>query len=135
MSPANYRRLAFENLEDRTVMAGNVVASVAGSTLTITGDAAGNEILIAQGPKGALVITPTNTTVNCAMGAMSVFKVDRLVIKMNGGADNVIVGDNVVQVDLKALSADMGAGTDTLEVNGGNGAEIFTVTANGTPGG
>ena len=25
-----------------------------------------------------------------------------------------------------------GAGTDTVEVNGGNGAEVFTVTANGT---
>jgi hypothetical protein len=25
-----------------------------------------------------------------------------------------------------------GAGTDTAEVNGGNGAEVFTITANGT---
>ncbi len=67
-----YRRLLLETLEPRLALAGNVSVGVAGGNLSITGDAANNQITIqATGVAGQFVVTgqDVSTTVNGAASA------------------------------------------------------------------
>ncbi len=46
MKSACHHRLALESLEPRTLLSGNVTAEVIGGDLIITGDDAGNEVIV-----------------------------------------------------------------------------------------
>jgi Ca2+-binding RTX toxin-like protein len=80
---------------------------------------AGNDVLLGKGGNDLLFGGDGNDTLTGGAGADQVFG--------EAGNDRMIwnPGDDT---DLN----EGGAGTDTVEVNGGNGAETFTVTPNGT---
>src|SRR5262249_52792762 len=58
-------RLAFERLEDRALLAGNVAASISGGSLRIVGDALDNQVLVERASATRVRLTPMgDTTVN-----------------------------------------------------------------------
>lgn len=92
--------LAVESLEARAMLAGNVTASVTRGTLNIKGDAQANSIIISQTPSvaGGFTITPvdgSSTTINGGTIAVNLTGVVRVTIKMEGGNDQVGIGNNV----------------------------------------
>jgi Ca2+-binding RTX toxin-like protein len=80
---------------------------------------AGNDTLLGKGGDDLLFGGDGNDTLDGGVGNDQVFGQagnDRMIWNPGGGSDLFEGGD----------------GTDTAEVNGGNGAEVFTITANGT---
>src|ERR1700754_2454293 len=80
---------------------------------------AGNDTLLGKGGNDFLFGGDGNDTLNGGAGGEQEFGQggnDRMIWNPGDGTDLFEGGD----------------GTDTAEVNGGNGAEVFTVTANGT---
>jgi Ca2+-binding RTX toxin-like protein len=80
---------------------------------------AGNDTLLGKGGTDSLFGGDGNDTLTGGTGNDSVFGQagnDRMIWNPGEGTD----------------LNEGGAGTDTTEVNGGNGAEVFTITANGT---
>ncbi|MCX5673287.1 MAG: hypothetical protein NTU94_18385 [Planctomycetota bacterium] len=85
---------AFEALEGRTLLAGNVVATVlAGGLLRITGDAAANDIIIDQvgaAPDGVRLSSgPSATLINGLAGPVQLGGVKDLVLALGDGDDLV----------------------------------------------
>ena len=97
---------------------GNDIVSGGSGADQIFGDA-GNDTLLGKGGTDILTGGDGNDTLTGGDGDDQMF----------GGAGNDrIIWNPGDDSDL----AEGGDGLDTLEVNGGNGAEIFTITANGT---
>ena len=56
-------KLGFERLEDRTLLAGNIVARITGGNLSITGDAQANQVLVEKvGPSSVQLTSLDGTT-------------------------------------------------------------------------
>src|SRR5437762_3371716 len=91
------RPLALESLEDRQMMTGNVLVSVSGGDLVVTGDSGANELRIIQSLQngapiaGRFFITGQNgTTINGqATGQFFQNVTDDLRINLNGGNDRL----------------------------------------------
>src|SRR5262245_34086727 len=58
------KRLAFERLEDRAMLAGNVIAAVITGDLELSGDAAGNALQVWQVGAGTWKVQGIGTTIN-----------------------------------------------------------------------
>jgi hypothetical protein len=105
--------LVVETLEARAMLAGNVTASVTRGTLNIKGDVEANAIVISQTPSvsGGFTITSladSNTTINGGTVAVNLTGVLRVSIKMEGGNDQVGIGNDVEFVhELFASLAEM----------------------------
>jgi hypothetical protein len=149
MSRQNFRssrRLSLESLEGRQMMAGNVLVSVTGGDLVITGDTQSNFITIVpvmeQGEPvpGRFFIAPQNSTRinNQTTGQFVQGVTDDLIISMDSGNDRVILGnstefDNFVVPD--DLTINMGAGNDAVLINRISVTDDLTVnTAAGADG-
>ncbi len=107
------RRLFVERLEDRTVLSGNVTASLDPVTglLSIIGDASDNAIAISQGAKGTAIITgETKTAVNGAAAA-GFDNVTGISVQFLDGNDRVKINSVVLP---GALSITAGTGSDTI---------------------
>jgi hypothetical protein len=130
------RRLSFESLEIRALLAGNVTASINDGIVTIIGDDAANAIRVgSQGFSGQTMEgAPTsingvpNGSFDWGPGAFGIR------IQMQGGGDFVRTDNTVF-----SLVADMGAGNDNflgfimrtsteLIVDGGDGDDAITLT-------
>jgi len=89
------RALRVEALERRDLLAGNVTAQLVGSTLLLTGDALGNELVVASVTGGRIAVIGNTTTVN---GSTSPFVTSRpvvsIVANLNGGNDGIGFGNN-----------------------------------------
>ena len=127
-----------EALETRENPDGNVSLSVVGGSIFMQGDGVGNHIQLSQGPLGNNIVTGlNNTTIN----GQTTINLGRFIpinvfIHGDGGADRIevanmriagtltiIPGDENDRVDITNVSAsvvniNMGAGNDTLVVNG-----------------
>jgi hypothetical protein len=102
------RRLGFENLENRTLMAGNVLVSVENGVLTVTGDDAANTVYIRQiPPSGASSPWP---------GASYSIEGYR---PLNGNPPTLVNGQQWVTVEGVKNGADieMKGGNDILWIN------------------
>ncbi len=90
---------AMERLEDRTLLAGNVVGVVVAGTLTLTGDAEANTFVVDQAglAEQRFRVTPDATTeINSnGVGVAVIFNVVKKDVKMNllGGNDTVTFDD------------------------------------------
>src|SRR3954465_6274485 len=93
------RSCAFESLEDRSLLAGDVTASILNGNLLISGDKFANGITLAPGTAANTVVV---TGVNAGMGATNVNGASNgavtlsgftgsLTIRMKGGNDNVTI--------------------------------------------
>ena len=132
------KRLGFEALERRAMLAGNVTATLADHTLTITGDIADNDIVLSGGHEKVFTIASgiDATTINGGAGPVTFSHVKRLVISMGAGGDRLVINANGEK--LKHGSVDMGIGDDTLtmdarrmekmSVDMGIGHNTFTLT-------
>ena len=89
---SNSRRLAVEVLEDRRLMAGNILASLHGGNLVVRGDAADNQIQIVQLAQGLRVHGLTGTTVNGLASFDTAGKVNDVKVRMQqGGVDRFMI--------------------------------------------
>jgi len=98
---------------------------------------AGNDVLIGGSGADMLFGQSGNDTLQGRGGADFLFGGDNDDTLTGGDADDQVFGEsgNDRMIWNPGDDTDLnegGAGTDTVEVNGGNGAEVFTATANGT---
>jgi len=133
----NHKRLVFENLEKRAMLAGNVVSSpVVNGFLNLCGDAKGDQFLVRQTSSGDWCVTGINKTKIDGQKSETFSDVCSINIKTLGGNDIVGVAtgclpgalcidtgggnDLVALVALKvgSLSVSTGAGNDALIVAG-----------------
>lgn len=83
-----------ERLERRLPLAGDVTAQLVGSTLRLTGDSLGNDVLVASAPGGRIAVIGNATTIN---GASSTFVTDAavtaIIADLRGGNDEIGFGN------------------------------------------
>jgi hypothetical protein len=135
-------RWALERLEDRTLLSGNVTATVTAGNLLLVGDAKANQILIQSTSGGALQVSSLDgtTTINGGSGPFTSTSVTgNVTVFMKQGADVVDVGGTGMLTTLpKNLFVDTGSGDDTVDVEnasiggnvaifGGAGNDTFTI--------
>jgi Planctomycete extracellular len=113
----NTKRLSVESLEDRKLMAGNVLAAYnAGSNnLVLTGDAANNQVEVRPGAAGGIVITGLGTTTinGVASVVLPTPSLNAVNVQMNAGNDLVRFVDTFMN---QFNSQEMGAGNDTVQL-------------------
>ena len=110
-----------EHLETRALLAGNVVASLNGSHLTVTGDAADNSIDITFLNGGIQLRGLNSTTVNGGTDAFIVAAgtdtmAGNIVVRMAGGNDSVAFSRGITFE--KSVDVYGEAGNDSLATNG-----------------
>jgi hypothetical protein len=101
----------FENLETRTLMAGNVAASLDGGCLNISGGAQSEQFIIRQLQNGDWSVTGVNKTKINGQKFDTFSDVQCINIKTQGGNDAVAVVDGCLS---GPLCIDTGAGTDLV---------------------
>ncbi len=132
---------SIENLENRSLLAGNVIASLRGGHLTITGDNADNAIEIAVENGNVQVRGLNDTTVNggttsfvAATGSDTISGSTRILLR--NGNDSVVFARGVKLGG--AVTVEGGAGNDTMSstnatflrsvsLNGGLGNNTFSL--------
>jgi hypothetical protein len=146
------RKLTFQTLESRQLMAGNVAVSVVGGDLRITGDDSANDIAVFQTMQqghvipGSYYVSGLNgTTINGNQGGFYFTGVNRdFNINMGQGDDHLAMGfvsgfdpslSNANFIVPRNLSVTMGNGNNNLEVKGitvGNNTSILAGSGNNT---
>jgi len=119
--PLNRRsRLRMEQLEQRSVMAGDVTVSLSGNVVKITGDGDLNDIIITGAPNGEITVESGSdaTTINGLTDPVNVATQSDLRIVMNGGDDIVTFNGNGGDLQ-RDLYFDGGSGDNTFELAGG----------------
>jgi hypothetical protein len=109
------KRLKFESLEDRRVLAGMVTASAFGGVLNITGDVAGNGVVVHNTSAGVVQVLGIDhagsaTGVNEQTSA-SFTNIKSIVIDMKGG-DNAVVVTHLTLTGAGSILATSGTGND-----------------------
>ena len=101
----NHRKLRFESLETRDLLAGNVAAEVIEGNLFLTGDDLDNGLTIDQTETGDLRITgEDSTTINEQDDPAVMSGVGSVIAQLGDGNDNIsvrdaeIAGDFIVQL-------------------------------------
>ena len=137
LKPSIFRPSLIE-LEDRSVPAGNVTATVTDGMLFIRGDDQANQIQINRAGIGSVTIHSIGqglTTVNGSTSSVSIGDISvGYDIRMGGGDDEVVIKN----VDRSALLIDGDGGNDTITVSsarirgftglmGGDGDDIINV--------
>jgi hypothetical protein len=140
------RRLGFQHLENRYMMAGNVTATLANHSLSLTGDIGGNQIEIDQiganqfavnGQNGTTVNGKASQTFNVTGDINAVFKAGDDLLLFEGGKSN---GGYMTLPG--SLNVDLGDGKNGLEmaktylngnlsVTGGTGADSVNLQFGG----
>jgi hypothetical protein len=116
------RTLSFQQLEDRTLMTGNVAANVSLNSLTITGDSNANNIQIEQTSANQFtVIGLGGTTINGKTQQTFTNVTKDLKIDLKGGDDNLLIGSDAgvpptVTIG-RDLSVTLGDGNDYADLN------------------
>src|SRR6478609_5868924 len=105
-------RLAVESLERRDNPAGTVTATLSGTTLTLTGDDADNDIVIRQTGPTAFTVLGNDTTI---AGGLTFPAFDL------GDGDNQLSLVTDGRIDLGGLTVLAGDGQDHVTVAGGAG--------------
>lgn len=121
-------------LENRQLLAGNVQASFANFTVTMTGDRAKNDIQLFTDGSGLHVVAQNGTSLNGVLNGSLVFGTfDQVVVDLQAGNDALSVGNFAgggitVQMgtgnDFAAFSAVTG---DSLVVDGGTGNDFISL--------
>ncbi len=117
-------------LEDRALLAGNVIASLNGTHLSVSGDAADNQMEVTVINNEVVLRGLSNTTIN---GTTALFVIaantdtapGNITIESGAGNDTVIFSRNV-KVSGRTW-VDGGAGNDTLSVDGATFQNEFSI--------
>jgi hypothetical protein len=122
------RRLGYEPLENRLLMAGNVTVSVSGGDLVVSGDNSGNQIQIVQAMQNGQPVAgrfyvsgQNNTRINGQTTGQYFSNVtDDFTINLRGGNDTVTLGNGVwtfVAPDDVDIDTGTGAEADIVHLN------------------
>ncbi len=124
----DYRKLAFQALEPRTMMTGNVAVSVVKGDLKITGDKGGNEVAIfqtitqGQVVPGSFFINGVNgTTINGGAGHVFTGVKRDFLIDLAGGNDTLTMGNDLTDnkfIIPRSLDLKLGDGNNVLFIKG-----------------
>ena len=107
-------RCAFETLENRWMLTGNVTAQIANGDLVIEGDDSGNVIAVSSPTTGSITITGTGTMVNSSPNPVTLTGfTGRIKANMNGGGDNLAF----TGITCTGLRVVMGDGEETLHLD------------------
>lgn len=134
---------AFESLESRTLLTGNLTAKLAGSTLKITGDGGNHEIRIVGSAEGELTLTGVNNTAintvnnasenfsnvknisidfgggHCTVTFITTEITGKLTVKAEGGNDKIHFGEfNDGQNSFGKFTSLLGSGNNSVNVDG-----------------
>jgi large repetitive protein len=128
------RKLGFQQLENRMLMAGNVAVSVSHHSLVITGDKQDNDIQLAQVASGEYTVTGIQTTVNGNSSPQTFSGISGNVnINMNAGNDAVSIGSFAQAISLPGnLKINLGSGSDKLSVANATIVGGLSITGNTT---
>lgn len=125
---------SIQALEDRSLLAGNVVASLNGGHLSVTGDAAANQLEVTFSNNQVVLRGMTDTTIN---GSASVFVIadntdtapGNITILTGAGNDTVIFSRNVKVAGHVFL--DGGTDNDSLSVTGATFRQSVSIYGRG----
>ena len=124
----------FEQLECRNVLAGNVLAFVAGGNLIVTGDNAGAAITVSQPRAGQITLTGDDTTINGLAGPVTFSKVTKdLRFAFGSGDDSLAFDESSLITVAGNLIVYGGKGSNavaTLGLGGGEPEPVPTVSRN-----
>ena len=117
-------------LEDRALLAGNVLASLSGSHLSVTGDTVDNSVEVTVINNQVVLRGLSNTTIN---GSTALFVIaantdtapGNITIQTGAGNDTVIFSRNIKVSGSTWL--DGGAGNDALSVNGATFQQTISI--------
>ena len=117
-------------LENRALLAGNVLASLSGSHLSVTGDAVDNSVEVTVVDNQVVLRGLSNTSIN---GSTALFVIaantdtapGNITIQTGAGNDSVIFSGNVKVSGTTWL--DGGIGNDTLSVDGATFRQEFNI--------
>jgi hypothetical protein len=111
--------LAFEQLESRLAMAGNVLAHVSGGNLIVVGDDRGATLTVSQPRPGQFTLTSDDTTINGSAQPATFAKVTRDLRFTFGAGDDTLVFDESNSISVRGnLSINGGAGSNTVTTLG-----------------
>jgi hypothetical protein len=128
MKTAYRKRLGVELLEQKQMLAGDVVVSMVHGALQIQGDATANHVAISSGAEGSLVIQGLDGTTVHMAGSTAPAPDTGLVVQNVKGDVRVSLGDGDDVVDLHDamlrhdLTINTGAGADAVNVGVASGA-------------
>jgi hypothetical protein len=107
------RRLQFEALERRTVLAGNVTAQVVAGALLVTGDDLANFVSVESAGVGKIAVRGFDTQINGQLNAVRIFTnvTGDVTVRLRGGDDLARVTNLVAPAN---VLIDGGIGNDTL---------------------
>jgi hypothetical protein len=130
------RKSFFESLEERTVLAGNVTASVNGGFLVMIGDSGDNQIAITQSAAGGVQLSSLDGTthINGQAGPISLGSVTAgSVIAMGNGNDVVrLQGTAANTLNFGGYTTiDMGSGNDTVQFSNFHANSLAVFGGNG----
>lgn len=114
------RKLAFEQVENREMMAGNVSAAIYGGELVIVGDDQSNSIQVTEVSDRVVEINAINgTTINGASVAYFYNPSDKLNAYMNGGDDvlQILTTQGHRTTTFNNVFINMGSGRDGLGIS------------------
>ncbi len=86
---SNRKRLGFENLERRAMLAGNVAVSFDSGALCLNGDAKGDQFVVHQQSNGDWTVTGVNKTKIGGQKSQTFSEVESISIKTLGGNDAI----------------------------------------------
>lgn len=114
------RGLTLERLEDRSLLAGNVLAEIRGGALIMRGDSQGNEVQIEQASDNSLLLTPLDgtTTINGSVAPVLLSGYRGRVVLAAGAGNDYFRFDGTARNFSLGTTAnlDLGAGNDMLEL-------------------
>lgn len=133
--------MGIESLEQRLPLAGDVTLGFDNGTLTITGDAQGNQILVSE-YRNQIMVSPsplemnghTRLRVGTVVGLPHALfgRVQNIVVDLRGGNDVLTMrGSETKPLDFLALTVNLGGGNNTLTAQGINLAQSAIVRAGG----
>ena len=126
---AAHRKLGFEGLEIRTLMAGDVTAAVVSGVLEISGDGSNNSIQVKQ--SGAnWKVQGLGTTVNGSNSAQSFSGVTDIHIDLGEGNDFIAASKGTLSGDFVIDDLDGGRSTIELSKMNANRLEVNTFDEN-----
>ena len=128
-------RFDYRTLEDRRLLAGDVLFFAQGNFLRVVGDADDNIVEISQNDSGQTVVTGIDTTVNGLTAPQVLDSAEFLTVVLNEGSDDVALRDLAIENTVRVLGGD---GDDRIEaeefnsrflhVEGDDGNDIVQLT-------
>jgi hypothetical protein len=109
------RLCAFVVLFGASLVRADVVTSLSGSHLVVTGDASADRVVIGPAPDGVTVAGVDGTLVDGSSAAVTVPGVQRLTVKLGRGADRLTIGSISLA---KKLDVRLGRGNDRVALDG-----------------